>query len=586
MNEARKQLLEEVNAESLMEFTKNISREVRSSGSEEELRAFEYAKEKLDEFGFETNLQFCDAYISLPVRASLTIDGRSFACITHAMGLSTGERAAEGQLVYLGKGTAEDYRSTDVAGKVVLLDGIATGPLVDRAQAAGAVAAICINGAYTNEMIVSSVWGSPTTETISSLPQLVVVSCNYEDGNKIKDLLRQAEGKQAVHAAVQTEVDTGWRKIPILTGELKGSVEPDKFVLFSGHIDSWHYGAMDNGTANATMLEVARILSKRKSELRRTLRLAFWSGHSHGRYAASTWYCDHHWEELHDHGVLHVNIDSVGAKGAVILTENNCMAETKALVQEAVYEVAGQHFEGSRFSRAGDQSFWGTGMPSLLMGLSEQPPNDAPEAQAFAQLFGGGKTGGYGWWWHTTEDTLDKIDPQNLVRDCKVYADIVYQACTLPILPINQLNAVHEIREALVRYQEMANEALDFSPLVERADTLREKLEQLYRHAQRDSLSPNEITAINDGILKLSRILVPLNYVRGDLFHHDPAVKPVVIPLLEKVEKLVGVELHTPDYYLLTTELTRNRNKVHFALRQAIEETSRALSLLACETQE
>lgn len=583
MNEVRKQLLEEVDADSLMEYTRNISREVRSSGSEEELRAFLYTKGKLDEFGFETELQFCDAYISLPVRASLTVDGRPFACITHAMGLSTGKDAAEGSLVYLGKGNEEDYRSADVIGKVVLLDGIATGPSVDRAQSAGAVAAIFINGAFTNEMIVSSVWGNPTTETISTLPKLVVISCNFEDGNQIKEMLRRAEAKQ-VHAAIQTEVDTGWRKIPILTGELKGSIEPDKFVLFSGHIDSWHYGAMDNGTANATMLEVARIMSKRKNELRRTLRLAFWSGHSHGRYAASTWYCDHHWEDLHDNGVLHVNIDSVGAKGAVILTENNCMEETKELVQEAVYEIAGQRFEGSRFSRAGDQSFWGTGMPSLLMGLSEQPPNDAPEAQAFAQLFGGGKTGGYGWWWHTTEDTIDKIDPQNLVRDCRVYADIIYRACTLPILPINQLRAVNEIRDALVRYQAIANGKMNFSLLVERADKLREKLEQLYQHAQRDPLSTKEIAAINDGILKLSRILVPLNYVKGDLFHHDPPVKPVCIPLLEKVAMLADVELHTPDYYLLTTELTRNRNKVHYALRQAIEETDRTFALLTIET--
>ena len=30
------------------------------------------------------------------------------------------------------------------------------------------------------------------------------------------------------------------------------------FVLFSGHHDTWHYGVRDNGTANATMVELAR----------------------------------------------------------------------------------------------------------------------------------------------------------------------------------------------------------------------------------------------------------------------------------------------------------------------------------------
>ena len=56
-----------------------------------------------------------------------------------------------------------------------------------------------------------------------------------------------------------TRVRTGWMPIPHLVGELAGRQE-DRFVLFSGHVDSWHYGAMDNGTANATMLEVARLL--------------------------------------------------------------------------------------------------------------------------------------------------------------------------------------------------------------------------------------------------------------------------------------------------------------------------------------
>ncbi|MED2009503.1 M28 family peptidase [Brevibacillus borstelensis] len=578
MNEAREQLWGEVSADSLMEFTRSIAREVRSSGSPEELRAFQYAKERLDEFGFATELQFSDAYISLPVSAAMTIDGISFSCITHAMGLSTSSEGVSGELLYLGKGTPEDYLGKEAAGKIVLLDGIATGPSVDRAQAAGAHAAIFINGAYTNEMIVSSVWGSPTTETLDRLPKLAVVSCNYQDGVRIKQLM--ARGSHAVRAWIRTEVDTGWRKIPVLTGELRGTVEPEKFVLFSGHIDSWHYGAMDNGTANATMLEVARLMSKRKSQLKRSLRIAFWSGHSHGRYAGSAWYCDQNWEDLHDNGVLHINIDSVGAVGADILTENNCMAETKELAGVSIRDIAGQVFEGSRFSRAGDQSFWGTGIPSLLMGLSEQPPNDAPEAQAFAQLFGGGKTGGYGWWWHTTEDTLDKIDPANLARDCRIYADIVYQACTAAVVPINQVEAVKEIRRALAEYREKAGGQLPLALSVSRSEALQQKLEELYELAGTESLSEEAAVVVNNGIMRLSRILVPLNYLSGDHFHHDPPIKPVCIPLLEKVDRLADAEAGSDLFYMLITELTRNVNKVNYALREAEKEAASTLEQL------
>lgn len=178
-------------------------------------------------------------------------------------------------------------------------------------------------------MIVSPVWGNPTTHTYDNLPKIPVVSVNFHDGQKMKSTVKNHTNCQGW---LKTKVDTRWRKIPTLTAEIPGNDENDHFVLFSGHIDSWHYGVMDNGTANATMLEVARILALNKDNLRRSLKLAFWSGHSHGRYAGSALYCDEHWEDLHENCVLHINIDSVGGKGATILTEANCMAETRILL--------------------------------------------------------------------------------------------------------------------------------------------------------------------------------------------------------------------------------------------------------------
>ena len=82
--------------------------------------------------------------------------------------------------------------------------------------------------------------------------------------------------------------------------------------MFSGHHDTWDYGVMDNGGANATMLEVARLFAPERADWRRGLRLCFWSGHSHGRYSGSAWYADTHWDELVRRCVAHVNVDSTG----------------------------------------------------------------------------------------------------------------------------------------------------------------------------------------------------------------------------------------------------------------------------------
>src|SRR5205823_11482082 len=103
-------------------------------------------------------------------------------------------------------------------------------------------------------------------------------------GDDLKALL--ARGPVTVR--VQTDVETGWRPIPALTADIPGAAE-DRYVLLSGHVDSWHYGAMDNASADATMLEVGRILSAHRGELRRGLRLAFWAGALHARHGASAW---------------------------------------------------------------------------------------------------------------------------------------------------------------------------------------------------------------------------------------------------------------------------------------------------------
>ena len=84
----------------------------------------------------------------------------------------------------------------------------------------------------------------------------------------------------------------------------------------------------------------------------RGLRLAFWSGHSHGRYAASTWYADTFWRELHDRCVAHVNVDSTGGVGAEVLDETNTMAELLEVAAEPIRKVAGQELKFKRMSRS------------------------------------------------------------------------------------------------------------------------------------------------------------------------------------------------------------------------------------------
>jgi hypothetical protein len=385
------------------------------------------------------------------------------------------------------------------------------------------------------------------------------VGVTREDGDRLKT----SAASGAVSIQLVTEPYLAWTAIPTLTADLPGS-EEDRFVLFSGHVDSWHLGVMDNGTANATQLEVARLLATHKDELRRGVRLAFWSGHSHGRYASSAWYADSHWHELHEQCVCHVNIDSVGAMGASVLEEAPTMAETYGFGRQVMKEVTGTELDYRRISRSSDQSFWGHGIPTLFATLSEQPRDTSATGAAMAQLLGAGaKGGGLGWWWHTTEDTRDKIDADNLVRDARVYAETLWRLCTVARLPFDYAATADELAQTLERYHVAANGQID----LERTRAL---AVELGRELRAGALERSDADRANDVLLALARHLIPVNYTRSGPFEHDLALGTSPLPGLADAVTLGQLDPDGDDFRFLRTRLERERNRVEHALRSAI----------------
>jgi Iap family predicted aminopeptidase len=583
LGSVEKLMVDSVSRERLMSDTETLAQWVRLSGSEEERKAFDYVENTLREMGLETKRYMGRAYVSLPEAAQLEVEGKSVHAIAHSMSTNTPEGGLELPLIYLGSGTDEDYAAEDVRGKIVMLDGMAMPGKVQRAERAGAAACICANqDKHVHEMIVSGVWGSPTPETRDLLPRIPVVSVGAVERNTLRGILEEQPGATA---HLVTRVDTRWTEIPTLIAQLDGMVEPDKFVMFSGHIDSWHYGAMDNGSANATMLETLRVLLPHRTALHRSLRLAFWSGHSHGRYAGSTWYADNFWEDLHDNCVLHLNVDSVGGRNATVLTEAHAMAETRRCAADVIRTLTGVEFTGTRFGRAGDQSFLGHGIPSLFMSLSEQPPAEGDAAGGFAELIGGhgAKSGGLGWWWHTTEDTIDKIDPDLLVRDTQIYAAIAYRLLSSPVLPLDVHAAADDLLGHLRDWQRKAGERLDLSSVVNRAEEVTSLADQLQRQieAAKETLETEEAKQVNEILHRVESMMVRLNYTRSDPFNHDPALSQPPVPLLAPVDRLMAAEPGSDEENEVLTLLVRRKNRVLYELsevRRALRDGAGVLS--------
>ena len=565
-------LLGEVSADRLMEYDRTIAQWVRLSGSEEERKAFDYVESLARDWGLAVERYAPVCLTSWPGPATLTLlgNGEQPRCITHSFSTSTGPGGVEAEVVYLGAGLEADYTGRDVRGKFVLTEGLAGPPKVGPSERHGAAGVISISGPEIHEMIVSPVWGSPTPDTVDFLPTIPHVSIDRASG----DLLKERLGQGTLRARVVTEVDTRWRLLPVLVATIAPPAPSDEFVMFSGHIDSWHYGAMDNGSANATQLEVARILAGHRDLLRREVRFAFWSGHSHARYGSSAWFADEFWQELHDGCVAHVNIDGPGAINATVLTEAPTMAETHGFARELIEYLSDQELEYRRIGRMGDQSFWGVGLPALFCTLSTQGAAESAGGLDTSAIVGGARRrGGSAWWWHTPDDTMDKIDPANLARDARILVATVYRLATDAVLPFDQTAAVDEVRSALSDIASRAGNAFDLSGVIAEADALREAASKLGARCQ-EPANEAQARALNRAIMAVSRELIPVNYTEHGQFEQDLALPGQPIPGLRPAVRLAGLPADSDERHLLEVKLRRERNRVRAALiasRRAVE---------------
>jgi N-acetylated-alpha-linked acidic dipeptidase len=558
-------LAAEVSAATLMEHVRTIGALERESGSPGEAQAFDYIERRLKACGVEVERREIEAYISLPQSAHLTLpDGTVITGLTHSF--STSVDALDAEVVDVGDGRPEDLARAK--GKLALVRGLASPGRAWAAQQAGVLGQIHVLMDHLHNMIVTTIWGTPAPDTAWRIPATPCLSILGADGEALR--ARLAGGP--LRLRMTTRVRTGWMSIPHLVGELVGRQE-DRFVLFSGHVDSWHYGAMDNGTANATMLEVARLLGARRDALRRGIRFAFWSGHSHGRYAGSAWYADHAWRDLHQRCVLHLNVDSTGARGATDYTVLHATEDAQHFAETVVADVTGQRSRGRRFSRAGDQSFWGAGVPSAFMSLSGLPKQDTELSRAMERLVG---SAGFPWWWHTKDDTVDKIDPDVLVLDTKVYLASALRWLNAPVLPLDHSRAAQSLLGELETLQEAAGGHFDLAPALDAARDLVGRLQRVT--AAMASVSAGRVESANRTLMRLSRLLVPLAYTSGDRFTHDLAVPISPLAGLQRARELATLDPDGDAFKFARAALVRERNRAVHALESAASAADEFLS--------
>lgn len=403
-------------------------------------------------------------------------------------------------------------------------------------------------------MIVSSVWGHPTREDAKRLPKIPIVSITETDGRRLEGL---ASGGR-VQVQLVAETDTGWKRVPLVMVEIPGAVEPDKFLLIANHLDSWHEGVTDSATGNGSLLEVARVLNENRGGLRRSVRIAWWPGHSTGRYSGSTWYADNFYEDLYEHAVAYMAIDSPGVRSATGL-EPEGMWELEGFLEAVLRQRVGYEGKIHRSHRYNDEALWGIGVPSLTV-YPVIPPGSPDRAKD-----AGGSA--YGYWWHTSEDSLDKADRELMIRDTKIFLAMLWPLATLEVLPFDFEPVAVQMKARIDEVAGVAGQRWDFGPLLRDIEDFSGAARQLKKRSL--SARGTAVAAVNEDGMAISRVINPVLFTIAGPFRHDPARQFPLFPGLSAAIELANLDPGAEEAGFIRTELVRETNRVRRALARA-----------------
>jgi N-acetylated-alpha-linked acidic dipeptidase len=438
--------------------------------------------------------------------------------------------------------SVEDVKRV-VGGNIVVMLGFGNPALTSLIEEWGGVGLIAVNpGVDIHWGTCTTIWGSPDLNDAPRKPRIPVAAVSNPDGQKL--LALAAQGGEAT---IRTDLAEGWfmQKVPVAT--IPGAAEPEKFVLVHGHYDSWDAGVGDNATGDATLLELARVLWQQREGLRRSVKLAWWPGHSTGRYAGSTWFTDAFAHDLDRNCLAQINCDSPGCRWATSYHDTRSFSESAGIAINAIRDIVPDAVVAThRPPQAGDYSFNNIGLPSFFM-LSSTMPNALREEKGYYDVSGcGGNIA-----WHTENDTLEIADRDILLTDMKIYLLSALRIANAEVLPFDWTATCDEFLQTIAFYETASLGMADLSQA--RAAT----------EALKGSLAGLDAAALprrNAVLMELARILVPINYTREPRFRHDPAYTVPPLPTLAVAAELPEFTSEH-DRRCAMVELMRGQNR-------------------------
>ena len=254
---------------------------------------------------------------------------------------------------------------------------------------------------FSESGTVAAQWGGGIEADHPAPPSVALAVEHY---NRLQRLSEHGIPAQVeFEVTVQTQPSVA---IENLIAELPGT-HPEEIVMIGAHVDSWHggTGATDNAAGAAIAIAALRILKAVNVPLRRTVRLALWSGEEQGELGSKAFVNALPKEK---HGIaVYMNLDSGAGRIRGVYTHGN--RDSIPMLRKwlepwnklGVTAVSARRLAGSDHS-----AFAGAGIP--VLSFIQDPLDYAMRT------------------WHTSMDVFDRLQPDDLKQASAVTAAMLF----------------------------------------------------------------------------------------------------------------------------------------------------------------
>ncbi|BBM00684.1 M20/M25/M40 family metallo-hydrolase [Microbulbifer sp. GL-2] len=394
----------------------------RRAGTEGDRRAVAWAQEKMKSLGFDRVYTeqidvprwargHAHAKVVSPYPQPLVVSSLGYSVATPEAGL-TAEIVEFSDVEALQKASPKQ-----VKGKIVFINkrmekartGEGYGPVVQgrsrgmRAASEKGAAALLLRSVGTDSDRFAHTGMMSIDNIKNPVPALAL---SAPDANLLEAMLKRGKPVE-VKLDVDNERLADGPSFNVI-GEITGREKPEEIMIIGAHLDSWDEatGALDDGAGVAIVMETARLIAELPKRPRRTLRVVLFGAEEIGLVGAKQ-YVDAHQHELDN--IIAVSESDFGA--GKIWRFDTRLPESKFDIADQMMQL----LSPLGIERGNNQSYGG---PDSSVFVAQGVP-------AFG-LYQDGTD--YFDYHHTPNDTLDKVDPENLRQNVAAWVVMSFLA--------------------------------------------------------------------------------------------------------------------------------------------------------------